>query len=61
MLKDTAEMNYPVPWATDNSLSYLEPMQHYIDYLEGAGFNIEKKLGRGEFAEFFFRKMQEEH
>lgn len=58
MLKDAAEINYPVPWATDKSMSYLEPMEHYVDYLERAGFRIEKKLRRGEFAKSFFRKMQ---
>ncbi len=59
MLKNEAEIQYPVPWASNSEMSFLEPMQRYKHYLEAAGFSIERTDGRGEFAESFFRRMQQ--
>ncbi len=59
MQKSEPEINFPVPWASDESMSFLEPVEHYKRCLEGAGFSIENTVGRGEFAENFFQKMFE--
>ncbi len=59
MKKDEAQIQFPVPWASNESMSFVEPIEHYKHCLEGAGFSIEKTEGRGEFAKSFFRKMQE--
>ncbi len=59
MVKKPTQIKFPVPWATNQSMSFLEPVESYEEYLEGAGFSIEKTVGRGEFAASFFRNMLE--
>lgn len=57
LMKNETEIQFPVPWASDSSMSFVEPLERYKDCLEGAGFSVDKVIGRGEFAESFFRKM----
>ena len=53
------EIEFPVPWATDGSMSFVEDLAVYRDALEGAGFEITQLRNRGEFAQKFFASMRE--
>ena len=50
MQKSDAAPEYPVPWATDPSMSFLASPSTYRQFLEAAGFRIRAERDRGEFA-----------
>jgi len=52
------EIEFPVPWATDASMSFVEELSVYRSALEGAGFGISAFRDRGDFARNFFSAMQ---
>ncbi len=58
MRRNDSSIAFPVPWASDASMSFLESSDVYRDLLAGSGFDVERVDGRGEFARTFFQKMQ---
>ena len=50
---------YPVPWASDESFSFLATPAEYSALLESAGFRIESTINRKDFAVKFFRQLKE--
>ena len=60
MRNNDGELIYPVPWATDESTSYLVSPNQYKGALEKAGFKVSKENNRREFALEFFKKLREE-
>jgi SAM-dependent methyltransferase len=51
-------LTFPVPWATDESMSFVDELPTYRGALEAAGFEVEHVLDRGEFAIDFFASMR---
>lgn len=51
-------LEYPVPWATDASMSFLATSDGYVSALKAAGFEIETVLDRHEFAIEFFEAVK---
>jgi len=58
MRTDKGEIEFPMPWAADASMSFVEELEVYRTALEGAGFEITKLRNRGEFAKNFFAAMR---
>jgi ubiquinone/menaquinone biosynthesis C-methylase UbiE len=56
----TGELTYPVPWATESSMSRLATPEEYKQALNDAGFKTSKENDRREFAIEFFKKMRAE-
>lgn len=50
---------YPVPWAANDSFSFLERSDKYTALLESVGFEIECVNDRKEFALEFFKQLKE--
>ena len=48
------DLLFPVPWASDNSHSFLGTLAEYMEAAEGAGFSIEHTRSRAQFAIDFF-------
>lgn len=56
---EEGELTFPVPWATDKSISKLATPNQYIEALVNAGFEVFKENNRRDFALEFFRKLRE--
>ncbi len=56
---EEGELTFPVPWATDKSISKLSTPSQYIEALVNAGFEVSKENNRRDFALEFFRKRSE--
>ena len=56
---EESELAFPVPWATNGSISKLATPDRYIQALTNAGFEVSKENNRRDFALEFFRKMNE--
>ncbi|MCK5189381.1 MAG: class I SAM-dependent methyltransferase [Methylococcales bacterium] len=52
------ELTYPVPWATENSMSRLATSDQYKQALNHARFNASKENVRRDFALEFFNQMR---
>ena len=52
-------LSYPVPWASDDSFSFLAQSGEYSALLEDAGFKIECINNRKDFALGFFKQLKE--
>lgn len=59
MRHNDGELVYPVPWATNNSTSYVASPGQYKSDLEKAGFEVSKDNNRREFALEFFKNLRE--
>lgn len=59
MLTSTGPLVYPVPWASDESFSFLAEAEEYCALLESAGMEIESVNNRKDFALAFFKQLQE--
>lgn len=53
------DLHYPMPWAGDPEISFLQTPEHYRACLEGAGFVVNSLQERREFAIEVFRAMRE--
>lgn len=53
------ELIFPVPWASDNSISKLATPNQYTQALVDAGFEIIEENNRREFSLAFFTKLRE--
>jgi ubiquinone/menaquinone biosynthesis C-methylase UbiE len=53
------DLHYPMPWADDPKISFLETPEHYRACLEAAGFTVSSLRERREFAIASFRAMRE--
>ena len=51
-------IEFPVPWATDESMSFVADLPTYRHALESAGFEIVELRNRGQFAVEFFAAMR---
>lgn len=49
------EIAFPVPWASEESMSFLATSEHYKLVLDRAGFRIAQENGRRDFAIAFFK------
>lgn len=58
MRSNDGDLIYPVPWAADESTSYLVAPNQYKGALENAGFEVSKENNRREFALEFFKKLR---
>lgn len=56
---ETGELKYPVPWASNSELSYLETPDVYVQMLEEAGFTVSIVNNRRDFALSVFNKQKE--
>ncbi len=52
-------LSYPVPWASDDSFSFLANAEEYSFLLESAGFKIECIANRKDFALEYFKRLKE--
>ncbi|MFW1678175.1 methyltransferase domain-containing protein [Pontibacter sp. JAM-7] len=52
-------LSYPVPWASDESFSFLSSPEEYSALLQSSGFTIEAINDRREFALEFFKQLKE--
>ncbi|MBL4772176.1 MAG: class I SAM-dependent methyltransferase [Alcanivoracaceae bacterium] len=59
MRQTGAELIYPVPWATDNSICKIAVSQEYKQTLSDAGFGVSKENNCLDFALDFFKRMRE--
>lgn len=55
----TAQLNYPVPWASTSEESCLATASEYAVHLEGAGFGEIDVVDRSRFALDFFASLRE--
>lgn len=53
------ELHYPVPWASEPVISFVETPEHYRSCLEAAGFVVNPPQERRQFAIESFRAMRE--
>ena len=51
------DVSFPVPWASNPSMSHIEPAAAYRADLEAAGFDVVHVDDRGEFARDFFARL----
>jgi ubiquinone/menaquinone biosynthesis C-methylase UbiE len=51
-------ITYPVPWAVDQTSSFVEPSAAYRRYFEAAGFKVGHERGRRAFALEYFEKLR---
>lgn len=58
MRMEAGELTYPVPWASDQSISQLATLQQYIEALLRAGFEILIENNRRDFSLQFFDKLR---
>lgn len=59
MRTSNSNLIYPVPWASDESFSFLAQAEEYAELLESTGFTIERINNRKEFALDFFKRLKE--
>lgn len=59
MRTEEGNLSYPVPWASDESFSFLSSPDEYTAHLESSGFTIEAINDRREFALEFFKQLKE--
>jgi ubiquinone/menaquinone biosynthesis C-methylase UbiE len=52
------ELIYPVPWATEKSISKLATPNQYKEALTAAGFRVENENNRRDFALTFFKELR---
>ncbi len=52
------EIDFPMPWAADESMSFVRDLPTYEAALEAAGFEVSQLRNRGEFAVEFFDAMK---
>jgi ubiquinone/menaquinone biosynthesis C-methylase UbiE len=55
---DESDFSFPVPWASDPDMSFLESAVTYRGLLENAGFVVQRERSRRDFAIAFFRQMR---
>ena len=55
---NNGELNYPVPWATENSTSKLATPDQYCQALSHAGFKVGAHNTRRDYALEFFQRMR---
>lgn len=53
------DLRYPMPWADDPKISFVQTPEHYRSCLEAAGFVVNPPRERSEFALKSFRAMRE--
>lgn len=58
MREDDGPLDFPVPWATEASASFVETAAEYRRVLEAAGFAIRHERSRREVARAFFAAMR---
>jgi len=51
-------LSFPVPWASDESFSFLAEPDEYGSLLNSAGFNIKCITDRKDFALDFFKQLK---
>lgn len=51
------DVTFPVPWASDSSMSHIESADAYRSDLEAAGFDVADVDDRGDFARDFFARL----
>lgn len=58
MRANDEDLTYPVPWAADESFSFLSAPHEYTSMLESAGFSIDVTNDRRAFALEFFEQLK---
>lgn len=53
------DISFPVPWASEESMSFLAAPEHYHQALDDAGFSVSKQNSRHRFAMDFFKAQRE--
>jgi SAM-dependent methyltransferase len=59
MAMSAGDVTFPVPWAGDDSSSFLADVASYREHLEAAGFDVLVERNRGSFAAEFFETLRE--
>ncbi|MFW2336427.1 methyltransferase domain-containing protein [Ilumatobacter sp.] len=59
MRTSSADPAFPVPWASDATMSHVESLDVYRAALVDAGFDIVAESDRGDFAREFFAQVQQ--
>jgi ubiquinone/menaquinone biosynthesis C-methylase UbiE len=57
MRTQEGELTFPVPWASESSISKLANLQSYKELLKESGFEIVAESNRSDFALEFFKNM----
>lgn len=61
MMRQTdADFSFPVPWATDQSMSFVEPPSTYLTAAEAAGFELVGERNRAAFASTAFAALRKQ-
>ena len=58
MREQDGELAFPLPWATNPDISFVDSATTYRSLLEGSGFKVQAERSRSEFAMEFFRQMK---
>lgn len=58
MRNNDGNLEYPVPWASEDSTSKLATTEEYMDALSAAGFQITTSNNRRDFALAFFKQLK---
>ncbi len=58
---NSGEINYPVPWASTISTSFVESPEHYKKTLANVGFEVSIENNRRDFSLKFFKQLQEKN
>ncbi|MEM5516120.1 methyltransferase domain-containing protein [Henriciella sp. AS95] len=53
-------LRFPMPWASEGSISFVEPVETYEDGLEAAGFAIHSSVPQSDIAGAFFERLAEQ-
>jgi SAM-dependent methyltransferase len=57
MRTSSDDVSFPVPWASDASMSHIEPADTYRSALDAAGLDVVVVDDRGDFARDFFARL----
>ena len=58
MRQRDSELNYPVPWASQQENSYLATLEQYKHYIEAVGFEVIAINNRRDFALAYFEQVR---
>jgi ubiquinone/menaquinone biosynthesis C-methylase UbiE len=58
MREGAGPLTFPLPWARTKETSFVESAETYREFLQTAGFQVERERNRRAFAVEYFRKVQ---
>ena len=58
MREGDGPLTFPLPWARTKDTSFVETVETYREFLQSAGFKVERVRNRRNFTAEFFQKLQ---